>query len=158
MSTPAERRALIEKIRSFPAQLEAVVKDLRVEDLTTHFLPHEWTVAQNVHHLGDSHMNAFIRLKKMLNEDNPALQNYDQDVWAESPEAVGADLTASLLLLKGLHARWAALLDSLQESDWSRTGQHPEFTDYSVEKLLTIYGKHGEGHIEQIKKTLAAKH
>jgi hypothetical protein len=144
MSTPAERRALIEKIRSFPAQLEAVVKDLRVEDLTTHFLPHEWTVAQNVHHLGDSHMNAFIRLKKMLNEDNPALQNYDQDVWAESPEAVGADLTA--------------LLDSLQESDWSRTGQHPEFTDYSVEKLLTIYGKHGEGHIEQIKKTLAAKH
>ena len=157
MTTATERQTRIEKIRNLPAQLEAVVQNLSDTDLHTHFIDGEWTVAQNVHHLADSHMNSFVRLKLILTEDKPTLKPYDQDKWADLPDSCDLPVASSLALLKGLHERWCILLDSLQEGDWKRSGLHPEIGDVTPDDLLRIYAAHGEGHIDQIKKTLAAK-
>jgi hypothetical protein len=154
---PLLRREMIAKIRQFPAQLEAVVCNLSIEQLTTHYLPDEWTVAQNVHHLADSHMNSFIRLKLILTEDRPTLKPYDQDAWAVTVDSNNPAIETSLQLLKGLHARWVALFESLGEDDWMRAGLHPEIGEVTPEDLLRIYAGHGEGHIDQIQRTLAAQ-
>ncbi len=157
MTTPSERQIRIEKIRDFPAQLEAVVQNLSDADLNTHFIEGEWTVAQNVHHLADSHMNSFIRLKLILTEDKPPLKPYLQEKWAELPDSHDLPVASSLALLKGLHERWCVLLEQLQEEDWTRSGMHPEIGAVTPDDLLRIYAGHGEGHIDQINKTLAAK-
>jgi len=156
MLLPQERMERIAKLAMLPGQLSQLVVGLSEAQLTTHFLPDEWTVAQNVHHLGDSHMNSVIRLKLILTEDHPTLRPYDQDAWALTPEANSAELTPSLTLLSGLHARWVRLFSELEESQWQRTGYHPENGDVSVEDLLITYAAHGEGHLDQIRRTLAA--
>jgi hypothetical protein len=155
--TPQERRAMIEKVRALPAQLEATVRGLTNEQLTTHYLANEWTVAQNVHHVADSHMNSFIRTKLILTEVRPTLKPYNQDLWAVRADADHTALELSLQLLKGLHARWVMLFESLGEDEWLRTGMHPEIGEVTLEDQLRIYSAHGEGHIAQINKTLAAQ-
>jgi hypothetical protein len=154
--TPPQRREMIDKIRALPAQLEEAVRGLTTEQLTTHFLANEWTVAQNVHHLADSHMNSFIRLKLILTEDRPTLKPYDQDRWAVLADSDNPSIETSLQLLRGLHARWVLLFESLGEGDWLRTGLHPEIGEVTVEDQLRIYSHHGEGHLDQIRRTLAA--
>ena len=156
MPTNEQRQEMIERIRRLPAQLEAVVRSLTREQLATHFLAGEWTVAQNVHHLADSHMNSFIRLKLILSEERPPLKPYDQDIWATTPD-YDTPIEDSLLLLTGLHRRWVALFEGLKESDWQRTGLHPEIGEVTPDDLLRIYAAHGEGHIDQIERTLAAQ-
>ncbi len=156
MLTNEQRREMIDKIRRLPDQLEAVVGPLSAEQLATHFIPGEWTVAQNVHHLADSHMNSFIRFKLILTEDRPTLKPYRQELWAERPDADNPSVEDSLLLLRGLHRRWATLLESLQEAEWQRIGLHQEIGEVTLEDLLRIYADHGEGHLEQIDRTLAA--
>lgn len=153
---PQERTMLIEQIRQLPAQLEAVVKPLSPRQLTTHFLPNEWTVAQNIHHLADSHMNSFIRLKFILTEDTFTIQPYNQAVWAETIDSNNPLIQDSLNVLKGLHPRWVFLFESLNEAQWRRKALHPEIGTVSVEDILRIYGGHGLGHIDQIQRTLAA--
>lgn len=154
---PPSRHDRIETIRQFPAILEAAIAGLSEAQLTTHFLAEEWTVAQNVHHLLDSHMNSYIRLKLMLAEDNPTLRPYDQAEWAKMPDASTADLEASLLALQGLHARWASIFAGLSEEQWQRAGYHPEGGPLVVEDLLIDYSDHCEAHLEQISRTLAAQ-
>ena len=107
-----EKAKLIEKIQILPDQISRLVKGLSESDLTTHFLMKadgspEWTVAQNVHHLADAHMNAFLRCKRMMTEDEVHSRPYNQDGWAELPEAQAADLSSSLAILHNLHDRWA---------------------------------------------------
>jgi hypothetical protein len=87
MLTQSQRTELIAKIANLPEQVAALVRDLSAEQLTTHYLPNEWSVAQNVHHLADSHMNSFIRLKLILTENKPPLKPYDQDAWAVRADA-----------------------------------------------------------------------
>ena len=157
MFSPEERAVMIARIAALPDQLEALVCALTPEQLTTHYLAHEWTVAQNVHHLADSHMNAFVRVKLILTEENPAFKPYDQDAWAGTADADQADLGVSLQLLRGLHARWVRLFESLDEAQWQRTGWHPENRrTYSPEDILKTYSGHGEGHLDQIRRTLDA--
>jgi hypothetical protein len=151
------RQQLIAKIRRLPQQVSEFVEGLTPEQLTTHFLDGEWSVAQNVHHLADSHMNSYIRLKLILTEENPTIRPYDQDLWALTPEANVADLSASLTLLLGLHSRWANLFDALNENEWQRTGLHPENGVITPVTLLKSYAGHGEGHIDQMQRTLAAQ-
>jgi len=157
MLTDMQRREMIEKIRSLPAQLRERLSGLTDEQLTTHYLAGEWTVAQNVHHLADSHMNSFVRLKLILTEDRPTLKPYDQDRWAAMVDANNPAIESSLGLLEGLHTRWAALLESLREDEWRRAGLHPEIGEVTADDLLRIYAAHGEGHIDQISRTLAAQ-
>ncbi len=156
MLTETERLALIAKIADLPEQLTTLVRNLSEAQLTTHFLPQEWTVAQNVHHLADSHMNSFIRLKLILTEERPPLKPYDQDAWAVRADGDNIALESSLLILHGLHQRWVTLFKSLQATEWVRTGLHPEVGEVSVEDLLLTYATHGEGHLDQITRTLAA--
>lgn len=131
MLTAQQRQSYIDQIRALPEQLTALVHDLSEEQLTTPYLTGEWTVAQNVHHLADSHMNSYIRCKLIATEDNPPLKPYDQDQWATFADATAADVSVSLQLLSSLHTRWVMFWEGLSEEAWQRTGHHPE-TVWSV--------------------------
>ena len=157
MLTEAQRHELIEEIRALPARLRERVSGLTDAQLTTHFQPDEWTVAQNVHHLADSHMNSFIRIRLMLTEDRPTLKPYDQDRWAVLADSGTAALEESLGILEGLHRRWVRLFESLDEAAWQRSGLHPESGEVTIEDMLRIYAAHGQGHIDQISRALAAQ-
>ncbi len=157
MFTEAQRRELIEQIRALPARLRERVSGLSDAQLTTHFRAGEWTVAQNVHHLADSHMNSFVRMRLILTEDRPTLKPYDQDRWAELADSGTIALEESLSILDGLHSRWVRLFESLDEAAWRRSGLHPENGAVTIEDTLRIYAAHGQGHIDQISRALAAE-
>ncbi|MCC6905048.1 MAG: DinB family protein [Anaerolineae bacterium] len=156
MPTSAERNAMIADLRALPGQLEALVSGLSEAQLTTHYLPDEWTVAQNIHHLADSHMVSFTRMKLILTEDNPTLKSYSQDGWAALPDATHTRLSESITLLRALHTRWATLFESLTEEQWARTGVRDDGRVSSLDDVLRIYSNHGKSHMDQIRKTLAA--
>lgn len=147
---------LIAALCALPDELTAAVEGLSATQLTTQFLAGEWTVAQNINHLADSHMHAFIRTKLILTEDYPTLRPYDQNIWAAQPDGMTATVAASLALLGGLQARWADMVAALDAAALERTGFHPENGDVSVANILAYYAAHGRGHIEQIQRTLAA--
>ena len=157
MKNEQGRTILIEQIRRLPDEVEALVGGLTSAQLTTHFLSGEWSVAQNVHHLADSHMNSYVRCKLMATEDNPTFRPYDQDLWAEMPDAKTAELSASLALLRSLHVRWVLFWESLSGAEWQRTGLHPDDGAVTLAQQLRLYAEHGEAHIDQIARTLAAQ-
>ena len=150
----ADRAGLIGKIRALPGEVERLVAGVTPEQLTTAYLPGEWTVAQNVHHLVDSHLNSYIRCKLIATEEQPLLKPYDQDRWAVLADASQADIADSLAMLRHLHVRWVVFWESLDEDEWSRTGFHPETGAVSLTTQLRLYAEHGEGHLEQITRTL----
>jgi hypothetical protein len=153
-----EREVLIEKIGQFPAELEALVSGLTEEQLLTPSLEGEWTVAQNVHHVPDSHMNSYIRCKLIATEDNPTLKPYNEKMWSQFTDASGPDLSTSLALLKALHARWVVFWHNLPDEAWTRTGYHPENkATVTLDDMLRDYVAHGEAHLDQIRRTLAAQ-
>lgn len=155
--TPEQRTQYIATIRDFPATLEALVSDLTAEQLTTHYQQGEWTIAQNVHHVADSHMNSYIRLKLMLTETHPPLKGYDEGAWAQLPDATVADISATMSLLRGLHTRWVHVFEQLQDDQWQRVGVHSEIGEVTVDDLVRIYAGHCNAHIDQIKQVLAAQ-
>lgn len=155
--TLQERCERISKIRRLPQQVADLVAGLSEEQLTTHYLAGEWTVAQNVHHLVDSHMNSYIRCKLIATEEHPALKPYDQNAWANFADAVDADVRGSLAMLAQLHRRWVIFWETLPDDAWGRTGHHPESGTVTLEMQLAGYAAHGEAHIDQIVRTLAAQ-
>lgn len=157
MPDQSERNTMIATIRNFPDVLEDLVKDLTPDQLTARPLKGEWSVAQNVHHLVDSHTNSYIRFKLSMTEENPPLRGYDQDAWAELPDASQADISDSMMILRGLHARWATFLDNLQEEDWQRGGTHSEAGSLTLDRMLVTYHNHCNAHIDQITRTLSAQ-
>lgn len=148
MPTPEQ----IDVIRNFPAKLEALVTDLTPEELTTAYNAPEWTVAQNVHHLADAHMNGYIRFKLIVTEDNPPIKPYQQPLWAETADAKSADIRPSLALLRALHQRWVLFMESIE--DWSRTGNHPDRGLVTLDQFLQTYVSHCEAHTNQIQAVL----
>jgi hypothetical protein len=150
MAPPNQRHEWIEQLRVLPRLLEDAVRGLQDPQLDTPYRDGGWTVRQVVHHLADSHMNAFIRLKLMLTEDTPTLKPYDQDLWAVTPEIEGMDVGSSIAILRGLHERWALLLERLPADAWERKGMHPERGEMNIERLVTMYAGHGERHVGQI--------
>lgn len=151
-----DRAALIEALRHFPAELDALVSPLTADQLTAHPLAGEWSIAQNVHHLADAHINGYIRARLALTEEHPPLKPYDQDAWAALADASSADLSPSMAILRGVHSRWADLLATLDDAQFARTGYHLAAGEYSVQFILEHYVEHGELHLEQIRRTLAA--
>lgn len=150
MATMEERKMMIQKIKSLPGILDSMVEGLSDAQLDTPYRDGGWTVRQVVHHLADSHMNAFLRFKFMLLEDFPKIKTYNQDTWALSTE-YALPLEPSLTLLRGLHARWAAMLESVSEQDWTtRTADHPENGVVTMDRMLQIYSNHGEKHCGHI--------
>jgi hypothetical protein len=154
--TSEERAELTQKIRILPSQVAAFVQELTADQLVAQPIDREWSIAQNVHHLADSHLNSFVRLKLILTEDHPTLKPYDQDAWADLPDSNNSDLSTSLALLRGLHARWVLLFENLSQAQWARTGFHPDAGDVTPVDLLRTYADHGEGHLDQMARALAA--
>ena len=155
--TAQDRKQMIDKIRALPAMVRDAVKGLNDEQLNTPYGPGKWTVLQVVHHLADSHMNAFVRMKLVITEDRPSLKPYEQDDWARTREASQYPIQASLNIISGLHERWCNLLDSLPEQAWSRTAFHPEHGEMILEDFLKIYAGHGDNHVGQITGLRKAK-
>jgi hypothetical protein len=149
--THAERQVAIQKIAALPAQLEALVTGRADSDLNKNYGPGKWTARQVIHHLADSHIHSFIRMRYIATTDNPTIQPYDQDEWAKLPDACTGPIEPSLEILKGAHARWAAFLGALPEDAFTRTGLHPERGTVSLDDLVRIYAGHGEKHLGHIR-------
>lgn len=145
-----EHRKKIEKIRALPAALEEALKGLNDKQLDTPYREGGWTVRQVVHHLADAHLNAFVRMKLILTEERPAIKPYDQNAWAALPDTTEMPVGVSLEILRGLHDRWAMLLDRVGDDGWTRTALHPERGEVTLDAQLTVYAAHGEKHVEHI--------
>jgi len=148
-----DREALIRKIEELPGQLESVLRGVGDKELDTRYREGGWTARQVVHHLADSHMNAFIRTRLIVTEQHPTLKPYDQDAWALLEDSK-APVGISLDLLRGLHARWAVFLRSLPEEAWSRSGVHPEIGEVTMDQILASYAAHGERHLGHVRLAL----
>jgi DinB superfamily len=148
--TPQERSAAIEGIRQLPQSLRSAVASLSEEQLETPYRPGGWTVRQLVHHVADSHMNAYVRVRLALTEDWPTIIPYRETRWAELMDARSAAVSTSLDLLQALHARWVQLFASLQEEDWKRGYVHPESGRETLERVLVIYDWHGRHHTAHV--------
>ena len=157
MPNPERIAAHIQKIRELPEQLAAAVSGLTDEQLDTPYGDGKWTVRQVAHHLADSHMNGYIRMKLTLLEDNPTLKTYEQTDWAEAPDARAGSIDCSLRLLDGLHVRWVRMLEALSPEDCSRTANHPEQGPVALGVFLKIYADHCVNHVKQITDLRAAK-
>ena len=145
-----DHRKKIERIRALPSVLEEAVKGLNDRQLDTPYREGGWTVRQVVHHLADAHMNAFVRMKLILTEERPAIKPYDQNAWAALPDSAAMPIGVSMEILKGLHDRWALLLDRVKEDEWKRTAVHPERGEVTLEGQLTVYAGHGDKHVGHI--------
>jgi uncharacterized damage-inducible protein DinB len=153
MLTEQRRRTYIEAIRQLPEWVEHAVVGFDEAALTA-VQDGSWTVAQLVHHLADSNVNGYIRMKAAATMEHPTLMPFDQDAWAASPDATHPRVEESLLLLRGLHRRWTDLLDSLPDDAWTRTAHHPEVGMVSLDDLLAHFAEHGEEHVADIRAQL----
>ena len=153
-STPEQRAAWIEDIAATPANIAAIVSAMTPVQLATPYREGGWTAAQVVHHMADSHMNAYIRTRFAIAEDNFTVKPYDENRWAQFPDATSIDVTASVQVLQGLHARWTTLLRTLTPSDFQRALLHPERGPMTIDTLVQLYawhGKHHAGHLRIVK-------
>lgn len=148
--TVAEREAALDMIEQTPLELRKVVQGLAQEQLETPYREGGWTVRQVVHHVADSHMNAYIRLRFALTENAPTIKPYDEGQWALLHDAATAPVGVSLALLDALHTRWAMLWRSLKEEDFARVFVHPEHGERTVDWLAAIYAWHGPHHVAHI--------
>lgn len=147
----------IERIGRFPEELSAAVKGLDDAQLDTPYGPGKWTLRQLVHHLADSHMNAFIRMKLILTEANPTLKVYEQTDWARTADGNSGSIDSSLSILCGLHARWHIMLNSLDKGAFTRTANHPELGPVSLQDLIQVYYDHCDNHLKHITDLLEIK-
>jgi len=148
--TPAERVTCIEQIAAAPEGLRRAVQGLDDRQLDTPYRPGGWTVRQVVHHVPDSHLNAYTRFKLACTEESPAIKTYDEARWAELAEARTAPIDVSLDLLTLLHRRWVLFLRILGPADFARTVRHPEWGAPTVDFLLAQYAWHGRHHTAHI--------
>lgn len=136
-------------IAQLPALLESAVLNLDKYQLETPYRPGGWTVQQLVHHIADSHANAFCRIKLTLSEDNPVIRPYQEAEWAMQAD-VKLPVNISVTLLHALHLRMYTLLSEVNEEDWNRTYVHPESGQHNLWYLLGMYAWHGKHHVAHI--------
>ena len=148
--TLALRQQAISTIAEAPAKLRAAVKGLSEDQLNTPYRDGGWTVRQVAHHVPDSHMNAYVRFRLALTEQEPTIKPYEEARWAELEDAKSAPVDISLALLDSLHDRWVRLLRSLTPQDWKRVFNHPELGTMPLEKNLALYSWHGRHHVAHI--------
>ena len=149
-TTAEERAALMDEIQDAPTKLRAAVAGLDDAQLDTPYREDGWTVRQVVHHVVDSHVNAYVRFRWSLTEDAPMIKAYKEKEWARLPDAIGAPVEVSLNLLDALHARWLILLRAMSPEDFERRWASPDKGELGVDVLLQIYGWHGKHHVAHI--------
>jgi len=145
-----DKQQLIEDIVRVPANLRAAVAGLSAQQLDTPYRPGGWTVRQVVHHVPDSHMNAYIRFKLGLTEDEPTIKPYEQQYWAELPDSKETPIEVSMAMLDSLHDRWVRVLRSITPEQRKRTFRHPELGVVGLEKNLALYAWHGKHHVAHV--------
>lgn len=148
--TPADRVRFVEEIAAAPANLRNAVAGLNDARLDTPYREGGWTVRQVVHHLPDSHVNAYIRFKLALTSSDPLIQTYDEALWAGLPEAKSGPVEISLALLDAIHNRWIAAIRSLPAGSFARRYRHPESGLTSLDEQLAHYAWHGRHHVGHI--------
>ena len=149
-TTAEQKAALMDEIEAAPARLRTAVAGLDDAQLDSPYREDGWTVRQVVHHLVDSHVNAYVRFRWALTEDGPVIKPYDEKDWARLPDAMTAPVAVSLDLLDALHTRWLILLRAMAPEEFERRWSSPDFGDLSVDVLLQIYGWHGKHHVAHI--------
>ncbi len=148
--THEERASAIGDVIAAPALLLAAVSGLDDEQLDTPYRPGGWTVRQLVHHVADSHMNAYVRFRLGLTEDGPTIKPYAEAVWAELEDARTMPVAVSLTLLEALHARLVLLLGATPPERFQRTVVHPDNGPMTLDALLTMYSWHGRHHVAHV--------
>jgi hypothetical protein len=149
---PEQRDEWLSALRALPSWMDACIENLDEYQLQTPYRDGGWTIQQVVHHLADSHMNAFIRLKLALTEDNPTVKPYDETAWAELPDN-SVPVNISVTLLHALHLRLVYLLEHISEEDWLRTFYHPGYKhEFPVWEMVALYAWHSRHHMEHIRQ------
>lgn len=154
---PQVRASAIATIAALPFQLADAVRGLDQQQLDTPYRDGGWTVRQVVHHLADSHVNAYVRTKLLLTENNPTVKPYDEEAWAKLADGKEAAIGGSLLLVTALHERWTHCLRSCAPSDFARTLNHPDNGPMTLDDILSIYEWHGRHHVAHVTALRASK-
>ncbi len=153
----ADRKQRIAEIEQLPAKMRAAVKSLGEEQLDTPYREGGWTVRQVVHHVPDSHLNAYVRWKLTLTEDTPTIKPYVEAEWAKLADST-LPVEISLSLLEGVHGRWAAVIHAMRPEQWSREFFHPEMSKkMNLDQLLALYAwhsRHHEAHITSLRERM----
>lgn len=145
-----QRDRFIDDIERAPVALREAVRGLSPQQIETPYRDGGWTVRQVVHHVPESHMNAYIRFKLALTEDEPTIKPYMEDRWAQLPDAQSTPLEVSLALLDALHDRFVRVLRGIKSEQWERTFRHPELGLVTLERNLALYSWHGRHHVAHI--------
>ena len=154
-ATPVLRQQAIEIIAETPAKLRAAVEGLSPVQLDAPYRDGGWTVRQVVHHVPDSHLNAYVRCRLALTEMEPTIKPYEESAWAKLEDAARSPIDVSLRLLEPLHERWVTLLRSVKAEEFARTFRHPDQGVKTLDWLLFLYawhGKHHTAHITELRK------
>lgn len=142
---------LLRDLKFLPTDVEMAIQNLDEHQLDTPYRDGGWTVKQLVHHIADSHMNAFIRFKLGLTENNPTIKPYEEKDWATMDDVYKVPINVSITLLHALHQRWYAMLENISEENLNRTVYHPaQQRDITLWQLLGIYAWHGKHHVAHI--------
>ena len=148
--SPGELEKAIGEIDAMPQRLADAVAGLSDQQLDTPYRPGGWTVRQVVHHVADSHINAFVRIKLALTEDQPTVVGYDEKKFAELPDT-RLPVDVSMQLLRSLHARWVALYQDMPDAVWARTFRHPEYPEpLTLDWQVQMYAWHSRHHVAHI--------
>ncbi len=146
----ALREQYVKQLTRTPAEMRTAVYGLTDDQLDTPYRPGGWTVRQVVHHLPDSHLNAYVRFKLALTENEPTIRPYHEGRWAELPEARTGGTDLSLGLLEAVHRRWVACIEGLPDEAFQRRFRHPEMGVMSLDEQLALYAWHGRHHAAHI--------
>ena len=150
--TRAERKELIAKYAAGYAEVAGAIAGFPKDKLTANLIPGKWSAAEIVQHLADSEMASAIRLRRLLVEDRPVIQGYDQDLFATRLRYNDRDLAPALEAFRGARTTTTQLLERMTEEDWRREGTHTESGRYTAEDWLEIYAAHAHGHADQIRR------
>ena len=148
--TPEQRRASIAVIAALPENLRSAVNGLTEPQIDTPYREGGWTVRQVVHHLADSHVNAYVRSRRALTEDWPAVNAYDEKLWAQLEDAHTMPIAVSLELLEALHRRWVVLFESLTDAQWQRGYVHSEDGTQKLAGVVQVYAWHCRHHVAHV--------
>jgi uncharacterized damage-inducible protein DinB len=148
--TADQRRGLIDQIAATPARMREAVAGLNESQFDTPYRDGGWTVRQVVHHVPDSHMNAYTRVKLALTEDTPTIKPYDEAAWARLNDVRDTPIETSLVLLETLHQRWDTILRAMTADDFARTLMHPDMGVMTLDAVVAMYAWHGRHHVGHI--------
>jgi hypothetical protein len=144
-----DRSHAVEILAELPSLLREALRGLDSDQKNTPYREDGWTVRQVVHHLADSHMTAFHRVRRALTEENPMVAGYDEKAFAMLPDVV-APTEWSLELIESLHARWVMMLQGLEDAQWKRTYNHAERGTSTIEQATVLYAWHSRHHLAHI--------